>query len=313
MDKQEKNSIVDDLYYSLYGEHQTKEGQALERLSGVAFKLLEEQKKVKYDQQLRAKYSGTVYQVDDVVGEGERQVMVEVKDYTVRNKHVGRSDLQKLESALTDLDISEGRFVSATDYTNRAKPFAESTKTNPKHNPIDLYHVRPSTPDDEKGRIKTILVTIVARGLEFERGQYWPLINSKFFESIKDKIKEEGEKQTTTLYHFYDADNNVVETFENITRQLNGRLPANPENGFILEGKWDFPEPVYIDMVPLGRVLIDSIQYKVPTYSDECSFAIDQKGNPVLLIKSEDGMVDKLLTDQQLKQFYFEGGEIKKK
>ena len=41
----DKNSIVDDLYYQLYGEHQTKEGQALERLSAVAFKLLEEARK----------------------------------------------------------------------------------------------------------------------------------------------------------------------------------------------------------------------------------------------------------------------------
>ena len=313
MAEQKKNSVIDDLYFSLYGEHQTKEGQALEHLSGVAFKLLREQRQVHYDQQIRAKYSGTVYQVDDLVSDSDRQIMVEAKDYTVRNKPVGRSDLQKLESALTDLDIPEGRFVSATDYTNRAKPFAESTKNNPKNNPIDLYHVRPSTPEDEKGRIKTILVTIVAHGLEFERGQYLPLINSEFFKSIQHRIKEDGEEQKTILYHFYDKDGNVVETFENITRQLNGKLPKNSEKGFVLEGKWDFPESVYIDMEPLGRVLIDAIQYKVPTYSDECSFAIDQKGRPVLLIKSEDGTIDKLFTDQQLKQFKFEDGEIKKK
>ena len=312
MSEQEKNSVVDDLYYSLYGEHQTKEGQALERLSGVAFKLLEEERKVQYDQQVRAKYSGTVYQVDGLIGDADQQVMVEAKDYTVRNKPVGRSDLQKLESALTDLDIPEGRFVSATDYTNRAKPFAESTKSNPKNNPIELYHVRPSTPADEQGRIKTILVTIVARGLDFERGQYLPLINHDFFESIKDRIKEEGEQQKTILFQFFDADGNVVETFENVTRQLNDRLPENPEKGYILEGKWDFAQPVYVDMEPLGRVLIDALQYKVPTYTDECSFAIDQKGNPVLLIKSEDGSVNKLFTDQQLKQFKFEGGEIKR-
>ena len=209
MDEQKKNSVIDDLYFSLYGEHQTKEGQALERLSGVAFKLLGEQRQVQYDQQIRAKYSGTVYQVDDLVSDSDRQIMVEAKDYTVRNKPVGRSDLQKLESALTDLDIPEGRFVSATDYTNRAKPFAESTKNNPKNNPIDLYHVRPSTPEDEKGRIKTILVTIVAHGLEFERGQYLPLINSEFFKSIQHRIKEDGEEQKTILYHFYDKDGNV--------------------------------------------------------------------------------------------------------
>ena len=313
MSNQENNSIIDDLFYRLYGEHQAKEGQALERLSAVAFKLLEEARKVQYDQQMRAPYSQTVYQVDGLIGEGDQQVMVEAKDYTVRNDKVGRADIQKLEGALTDLDIAEGRFVSATDYTNRAKPYAESTKTNPKQNPIELYHVRPSTPNDEKGRIKTIVVNIIAHGLDFERGTYLPLINKQFFESIKEKISEEGVKQRTTLYQFYNKEGQAVETFENITRQLNHRLPVDSEKRYILEGKWVFSEPVYVDMEPLGRVLIDAIEYKIPTYTAECTFAINQDGNPVLLVKSEDGKVNKLFTDQQLKGFCFDNGEIKRK
>lgn len=312
MCEQEKNSIVDDLYYQLYGEHQTKEGQALERLSAVAFKLLEEACRVQYDQQVRAPYSQTVYQVDGLIGEGDEQVMVEAKDYTVRGDKVGRADIQKLEGALTDLDIAEGCFVSATDYTNRAKPYAASTKTNPKQNPIELYHVRPSTPDDEKGRIKTIVVNIIAHGLDFERGNYLPIINKEFFETIKDKISEKGNKRRTTLFHFYDAKGQVVETFENITLQLNQKLPIDSEKGFVLYGQWTFPEPVYCDMDPIGKVLINAIEYKIPTYTDECTFAINQDGNPVLLVKSEDGSVNKLFTDQQLKGFTFDGGEIRK-
>lgn len=312
MCSQDNNSIVDDLYYQLYGEHQTKEGQALERLSAVAFKLLEEARRVQYDQQVRAPYSQTMYQVDGLIGDGNQQVMVEAKDYTVRGDKVGRADIQKLEGALTDLNIAEGRFVSATDYTNRAKPYAESTKTNPKQNPIELYHVRPSTPEDEKGRIKTIVVNIIAHGLDFERGIYLPLINKPFFESIKDKISEKGDKLRTTLYQFYNKDGQVVETFENITRQLNHKLPVDSEKGYILEGKWIFTESVYVDMDPLGRALIDALEYRIPTYTDECTFAINQQGNPVLLIKSEDGTVNKLFTDQQLKGFRFDEGEIKK-
>ncbi len=85
MIEKEKNSKIDELYYKLYGEHQTKEGQALERLSAVAFKLLEEQHRVRYNQQVRAKYSSTTYQLDGLIGEGNEQVMIEAKDYTVRD------------------------------------------------------------------------------------------------------------------------------------------------------------------------------------------------------------------------------------
>lgn len=162
-----KSSIIDELYYKLFGEHQTKEGQALERLAALAFKVLNEERKVQYDLQMRGKYSKTTYQVDGLLDDGENQKMIEAKDYTVQGKKVGRADLQKLEGALTDLDIAEGYFVSATDYTNRAKPYADSTIVNPKQNLIELYHIRPSNIDDEQGRVKTIEVNVIVHGLEF--------------------------------------------------------------------------------------------------------------------------------------------------
>ncbi len=311
-DRQEKNSILDDLYYQLYGERLPKKGQALERLSALAFKLLQKACNVQYDQQVRATFSDTVYQLDGLINEGDRQVMVEAKDYTIRGDKVGRSDLLKMEAALIDLDIPEGRFVSATDYTNRAKPFAESTKTNPKTNSIDLYHLRPSTLEDERGRIKKIIVNIDVNVLGFESGQYLPIINRQFLETIKDQIPQDGQKQKVILSQFYNANGEVVETFENVTRQLNEQLPEVFEKGYVLEGAWTFEQPVYIDMEPLGRVLIDSIQYKIPAYKAGYTFAIDQKGKPVLLIKSEDGRVNKLFTDQEFKQFQFVAGEIKK-
>ena len=312
MSNQEKNSEIDDLYFILYGERQTKEGQALERLSAVAFKLLEEERRVQYDQQVRAKYSETVYQVDGLLGDDADQVMVEAKDYTVRGEKVGRADLQKLEGALTDLDISEGRFVSATDYTNRAKPYAKSTETNPKQNPITLYHVRPSTPEDEKGRLKTILVTLIAQELVLDKGEYIPIINKQFYDNNKDKLVTSDKRGSTRLSEFFDAEGNVVETIENITYQLNFILPEQFEKDYVLKGKWEFEKSTFIDLGSLGRVQIDALQYKVPTEYYECSFSIDQKGTPVLLIKSEDGSVNKLFTDQQLKQFKFENGEVKK-
>ena len=312
MGEQEQNSVIDELYYRLYGEHQTKEGQALERLSAVAFKLLEDARKVQYDQQVRAKYSGTVYQVDGLLGEGDQQVMVEAKDYTVRGEKVGRADLQKLEGALTDLDIPEGRFVSATDYTNRAKPYAKSTECNPKQNPISLYHVRPSNSDDEKGRIKTIQITIELHGLEFEKGIFEPEYTVQAKEIIKKNMPLGCQTCRDSIGYFYDEKGNVTETIANITHQLNYLLPVDAPRGFILEGKWVFKSPTFMHSAVFGNIQIEALKYKVPTYTDVCTFTINQDGQPVLLIKSEDGTIDKLFTDQELKQFKFEGGEIKR-
>ena len=80
--------------------------------------------------------------------------MVEVKDYTIDKRKVGRSDLQKLQGALTDLDFEKGVFVSATDYTKPAKKYSDGAEINPLQKEIDLFHIRPSTELDEKGRVK---------------------------------------------------------------------------------------------------------------------------------------------------------------
>lgn len=307
-----KNSIVDELYYKLFGEHQTKEGQALEHLTALAFKVLNEERNVRYDLQMRGKYSKTVYQIDGMLEEGDNQKMVEAKDYSVQGKKVGRADLQKLEGALTDLDIAEGCFVSATDYTNRAKPYAESTKVNPKQNPIDLYHIRPSNKDDEQGRIKTIEVNLIAHGLEFEKGTYIPVFNQEDFKRIEHLVPQNGHQLTLTLYLFYDACGNICDTFENITKQLNSRLPDNFIKGYVMKGEWKFNQPTYIDIPPYGRLCIDSLKYEIPTYTDEMKFTLNQEGEPVLLVKSEDGTINKLITDHQLKSYKFDDGRITK-
>lgn len=309
----DNNSNIDELYFNLYGEHQEKEGQALERLSAVAFKILQEEHKIFYDQQVRAPFSKTVYQADCIIENQNDKIMVEAKDYTIRNKKVGRADIQKLEGALTDLDIPEGRFVSATDYTNRAKPYAESTKINPKNNPIDLYHIRPSNDKDKEGRIHNIEINITISGLDFQNGKYKPIISKECLEKIQNKIPEEVYRTIIKLYEFYDINNNVCETFEHITRELNCSLQDEGLNDKIKKGSWNFEQPTFMDIPPFGRLQIEAIEYEIPIYSDQCTFSINQEGLPVLFIKSEDGSINKLITDEQLKQYTFIGGEIKRK
>ncbi len=104
----------------------------------------------------------------------------------------------------------------------------------------------------------------------------------------------------------------MVDTFENVTKLLNDKLPQEYGKDYALEGQWNFPQPVFMDMPPLGKVLIDGFKYRIPAYIDECTFAKDAKGSPVLLIKPENGKVNKLFTDQDLKQYQFKDGEITK-
>ena len=56
---------------------------------------------------------------------------------------------------------------------------------------------------------------------------------------------------------------------------------------------------------------IDTVQYKITFKEIATEFEVKSKGRAVLLIASEDGAINKLITDHQLKGITFsENGEI---
>ena len=153
-----EKSPSDELYYKLFGEYPSKSGIALERLATIAYNEIMANK-AWVDQRIKGRYSDSVYQLDGLIATNEGQKMLEAKDYSIRGSKVGRDDLQKLSGALLDIDnISKGVFASATDYTKPAKQYAESTIKMPNAKPIELYEIRPSTEEDEKGRVKKICI-----------------------------------------------------------------------------------------------------------------------------------------------------------
>jgi len=297
-----KKSPIDELFFELYGFYPRKAGTAYELLVAAALKIVTGDN-IKYNQHLKGTYSDTDYQIDGF-NENKSQV-VEAKDYTIRGKKVGRPDLQKLQGALTDLDVKGGIFASATEYTRPAKKYSKSTSKNPLQKEIDLYNVRPSIESDSEGRINKIVINMTMVIPDIKSGK----MDCVWVKKAIEKFRRNGlinKSFSLGIDRFYRKDGTIDSFLSEFTKN-NQPIPPNKEGEFG-EGCW----LLYNKFIKYRDELYElkGIVYKIPYSRSTTTFTIDTEGEPKILIESEDGSINKLLTDKQLKELTFDQGII---
>lgn len=298
-----KKSPIDELFFELYGYYPNKSGQSFEMITAAAFKLLL-QKDISYDQRLRGDFSETVYQLDGIVNDTDNKSMVEAKDYTIDEKKVGRGDMQKLQGALTDLSVDKGIFASATDYTKPAKKYADSSSENPLQKPIELFHIRPSTEQDETGRIKKIVIKMSMHVQDYSNSK----MNFIWTKEGAEELQKDGHANkfvSISIDKFYDKDGNTLITIPDLTKS---HSPGTTwEKNFISKGCWIIDGYLKFEnkLYP-----IKVVEYEVPFRVSENDIVIESEGQPRLYIKNEDGTIDKLITDKDLKKVKFNDGKV---
>lgn len=289
-----KKSLIDNLFFEIYGCFPNKSGEAYERIANTALKIISGWN-YKFNQHLKGKYSETDYQIDSY-NEIEKKVL-EAKDYTIGKKKVGRPDLQKLQGALTDLEVESGLFVSATDYTKPAKDYANSTNKNPFQKQIELFEIRSSSKEDEKNRINCFSVDLTMIIPDYDNGKFDLAWSKKSLE------KFEGTKYIRKIYNlkidrFYKK-NGKIDCFISDFSYKNQPIPTNEND--ISNGCWIIVEKY----IKLDDILyeIKGISYSIPFKRNKRNFEVKIEGKSKILIKSEDGNINKLLTDEQFKKF----------
>lgn len=297
-----EKSSIDEFFHGIYGFYPEKAGQAYELLVNAALKIINKDSDVKYNQFKEGIYSQQKYQLDGIKDDKES---IEAKDYTIRNEKVGRPDVQKQEGGLIDLPYEGGIFASATGYTRNAEKYAEGTYKNPNGKPIDLYDIRPSTEEDEEGRIKTIIVNINSIYLDFNNWTVTPIFTK---ESREELLNQFGENRIPIMMGaIYNSDKSIFITVKDWTNSLNSLINFE-DNNDVLIGETDFSNK-YI-LIQDALYGISKIRYQIPIRRDSQELRIEQDGNACLLVKNSDGTTNTLLTDVQLKNINFVEGRI---
>ncbi len=297
-----KKSPIDNLFFEIFGYYPKKAGAAYEILVAAAIKIITGET-IHYDQNLKGIYSKTNYQVD-AINKSENKI-IEAKDYTIQNKKVGRPDLQKLQGALSDLSVNSGIFASATDYTRPAKKYSESSNENLMQKEIELYQIRPSTVLDEKGRIKSFEIEMIILTHDFDNAKYACNWTNEAIQKIIDNGFDKKTIKARTD-RFYDKNGKLNELLSQFTYE-NQPIHSNMEDEFAI-GCW----LLYGNHIKYENQLYElkGIEYKIPFKKSSSTFTIESDGEPVILIKSEDKKINKLITDKQFKDLVINDKQI---
>jgi hypothetical protein len=298
-------SVFDDLYIQLFGQACSKEGQAFERIVAAVSKLVFPQAGVVYDQRLRGQVSNSLYQIDVLLSEDGQRSFGEAKDYTVQDKKVGRGDLQKLAGALLEVDAERGVFYSATDYTSPAKKYAQGAEQF-LSKPIDLLHVRPSVQTDEEGRIRTIVLNIHVSLPNLSGSTFNPIWSASAQKLLSDWLTSQGKESAEmglAIDTLFDTHGHSKLTIAELTAQGFGDSYEIAQGCFVLAGHYLKFEGMLLEL--------RGLEYRVPFIAETHVIEIESSGTPRILVKAEDGSIDKLITDEQLKKVKFDGnGEV---
>lgn len=297
-------SPIDQLFVELYDSNPTKAGQAYEKIVAATLKLVTGVD-YNYDQHMKGTYSNTDFQLD--AHSPQASTMVEAKDYSIDGKKVGRGDIQKQVGALGDLPIKQGIFASATDYTIPAKKYANSTRTNPSQKPIDLFHIRPSTELDRKGRVERIIINVEMIIYDFEHAQYQIHLSENAIKLLKNNnlINEILDCHIENIYNIH---GDITITFNELINKYAPSISAIPNDDGLYHGSWIF----FKEFIPYRNLNleINRIDYAVKRKTAKRQIIVDAQGTPKILVKSEDGSINKLITDEQLKTVRFECGRV---
>lgn len=298
-------SPIDQLYYEIFGNLPTKPGTAYEKFAAAAMKLLQPMDGVFHDARLRGALSKSIYQIDVLASKG--QVAGEAKDYTDQPAKVGRPDLQKLGGALPDLPVNSGAFFSATSYTKPARQYAGAA-SNIVGKPIELFELRPSVESDLTGRIKKITIRFHIITPDYQRARF-EAVFTEDGHNILTRLKKLGQfvfdDQPSPCENILKADGSVLITIGQLS---SGTVRADNSDRMI--ASWPLPGGhISIDK---SLVPIHGITFDIPFNKQTKELSINANGRAVLLLKSLDGKIDKIISDVDLKRISFgKNGEAK--
>jgi hypothetical protein len=294
-------SPIDELYKSIFGELPKKNGTAYELLATAAWKLLDDSSSVAHDTRMRGVFSESLYQIDVDANDKEGRHAGEAKDYTDRSAKVGRSDLQKLGGALPDIDVRSGKFFSATGYTKPAQQYASNAERIVGKK-IDLYGLSLVTDKDLQGRIKKIIIAIHIITPAYERSRFTPVLTTEAEEVVEGIIATTNDGETSRLgvESIYASDGSIMSSISELTSigYGDGTIEKRAWGSWILTGG---------HLMSDGHLIpIHGITYDISFDEVIEEIVIEASGKAMLLLKSIDGSVNKVLCDLDLKRIAFD-------
>ncbi len=290
---------MDLIYNRLVLEEKLKNGTNYERLAAIAFRALTGQATV-HDLRLRGS-SGVQHQIDVVVGDDHKHVLVETKDY---NTTIGLPIIRNFWGAVEDIRPDEAFVVTTVGFTQPAVQYAEAKG-------IHLALLRPPEEEDWEGVCRRVQVdiTMTGHGLLNVSWHLHPDDANK----MDEEVTRLGIVETREL-ELADAEGRRCPFFPLVDAQLAEDYGSVPLGGEATIGRTNvFEEPTWLIAPDVAPLRMGGWRWEAKVASDTITVVVeDGVGGLVaeLALRTLDGSVRRIFSNRDIQRWTFDGHAV---
>ena len=291
---------IEIIYNSLVADEKLKAGTKYERLAAIVFRILSAQETV-HDLRLRGE-TGVPHQIDAVVGDAHRRVLIEAKDY---DRAVDLPIVRNFWAVVEDLKPDEAFVVTTVGFSQNAVQYAEAKG-------LRLAVLRPPKEEDWDGLVRRITIDIIATGQTSFPKVEWEL-HPDDRDKIEGDVDARGLMETESLA-LADSDGNLTPFLPLLKEQLQEDYGAVPLGGNQTIGRLNtFSEPTWLHAPGIDPLRVTAWRWSVHVASSKIEIVMaDGVGGLVaeLVLRTLDASIHRLFTNKQIRAWTFDGKTV---
>jgi hypothetical protein len=291
---------IEVLYDDLVAAEKLKSGTKYERLAAIAFSILTERATV-HDLRLRGQ-TGVAHQIDAVVGDARKRVLIEAKDY---DRSVDLPVVRNFWAVVEDLKPDEAFVVTTVGFSDNAIQYGTAKG-------LKLAVLRPPRDEDWEGLIRRVNLELVITAQAGPPNVTWEL-----HPDDHGKIEGAGYSQGMTDTHsllLADADGGLRPFYPLLKEQLGEDYGKVPLGGTQEIGRLNrFSEPTWLHVSGLEPLRVNAWKWSVRVASSTETIAIEEGIGGLaaeLVLRTVDGSVHRMFTRDQLRSWTFDGKSV---
>lgn len=288
------------VYNRLVADEKLKSGTKYERLAALVFNLLTERETV-HDLRLRGA-TGVKHQIDAVVGDERKRVLIEAKDY---DRSVDLPVVRNFWAVVEDLQPDEAFIVTTEGYSQNAITYAEAKG-------IKLAVLRIPRDEDWENIVREVRITLTATMQAGPPQVTWELHSDDRDEQAEDVVSR-GTVGTDTI-ELADERGNRRAFLPILEEQLHEDYGAVPLGGEATIGRLNrFEEPTWLIIGAERPRRVSAWQWTVDVTSHTEEIVTGEGVGGLaaeLVLRTVDGSMHRMFTNHQIEDWTFDGKKV---
>jgi len=291
---------IDLVYDDLVAEEKLKNGTKYERLAAIVFREITGEITL-HDLRLRGE-SGVPHQIDAVVREARRRILIETKDY---NTVVDLPIVRNFWGAVEDIEPEEAFIVTTQGFSANAEKYALAKG-------IRLAILRPPRDEDWEGFIRRIELEITVTGQAGPPNVTWE-IHPDDHDKVAEGQAARGLTDTTSL-RLSDEVGTTRDFLPLLEEQLHEEYGKVSLGGSKTIGRLNkLEEPTWLHLPGAEPVRVNAWKWEVRVASATTTHIVDDSVAGLaaqLVLRTLGGSIGRMFRRSEIERWTFDGSRV---